>query len=57
MVMSHGDHRIAMSFLVLGLASQKRVTLDDTSAIAASFPGFVDAMTAAGARFEPAKGR
>jgi len=46
-----------MSFLVLGLGSQKRVTLDDTGAIAANFPGFVDAMTAAGARFEPVKGR
>jgi 3-phosphoshikimate 1-carboxyvinyltransferase len=56
-VPSRGDDRVAMSFLVLGLASQKRVTLDDTSAIAASFPGFVDAMTAAGARFEPVKGR
>ena len=56
-VESRGDHRIAMSFLVLGLASQKRVTLDDTSAIAASFPGFIEAMTAAGGRFEPVKGR
>lgn len=56
-VASHGDHRIAMSFLVLGLASHKRVTLDDTTAIAASFPGFVDAMTAVGGRFEPVKGR
>ena len=55
-VLSQGDHRIAMSFLLLGLNSQKRVVLDDTSAIAASFPGFVQAMTAAGARFEPVKG-
>ena len=56
-VLSQADHRIAMSFLVLGLASKRRVTLDDTSAIAASFPGFVAAMTAAGCRFETAKGR
>lgn len=56
MVLSQDDHRIAMSFLVLGLNSQKRVTLDDTGAIAASFPGFIAAMTAAGARFEPVKG-
>lgn len=55
-VLSRGDHRIAMSFLVMGLASHKRVTLDDTSAIAAHFPGFVAAMTAVGARFEPGKG-
>ena len=57
LVESRGDHRIAMSFLVLGLNSQKRVTLDDTSAISASFPGFVDAMAAAGGKFEPVKGR
>jgi 3-phosphoshikimate 1-carboxyvinyltransferase len=56
-VASRGDGPVAMSFLVLGLASQKRVTLDDTSAIARSFPGFVADMTAAGARFEPVKGR
>src|SRR5690606_3496399 len=57
MVESRGDHRIAMSFLVLGLASQKRVSVDDTSAIAASFPGFVDVITAAGGMFDPVKGR
>lgn len=56
-VASRDDHRIAMSFLVLGLASHKPVTLDDTSAIAASFPDFVASMTALGARFEPVKGR
>ena len=56
-VLSRGDGRVAMSFLVLGLASHKRVTLDDTSAIATDFPDFVAAMTAAGARFEPVKGR
>ncbi len=55
-VESRSDHRIAMSFLVLGLASKRAVTLDDTNAIAASFPGFVEAMTAAGARFETVKG-
>jgi 3-phosphoshikimate 1-carboxyvinyltransferase len=56
-VASRGDGAVAMSFLVLGLASHKRVALDDTSGIAAHFPGFVAAMTAAGARFEPVKGR
>lgn len=56
-VATRSDHRIAMSFLVLGLASKHRVTIDDTNSIAASFPGFVAAMTSAGGRFEPAKGR
>lgn len=56
-VQSRGDGPVAMSFLVLGLASHKRVTLDDTSTIETSFPGFVAAMTALGARFEPVKGR
>jgi 3-phosphoshikimate 1-carboxyvinyltransferase len=41
-IATHLDHRIAMSFLVMGLASQKPVTVDDTSAIATSFPNFLD---------------
>lgn len=35
------DHRIAMSFLVMGLATQQPVTVDDTTFIATSFPDFV----------------
>jgi 3-phosphoshikimate 1-carboxyvinyltransferase len=57
MVASRGDPAIALSFLVLGLASRRRVAVDDTSAVAAHFPGFVAAMTAAGGRFETVKGR
>lgn len=38
------DHRIAMSFLVLGLAAQKPVTIDDIAPVATSFPNFVDLM-------------
>ncbi len=34
------DHRIAMSFLVLGLASERPVTVDDATAIGTSFPEF-----------------
>ena len=49
------DHRIAMSFLVLGLATQEPVTIDDADAIATSFPGFVDLMGALGARIEENK--
>ncbi len=38
------DHRLAMSALVLGLASEQAVTVDDASFIDTSFPGFVELM-------------
>ncbi|WP_438264065.1 3-phosphoshikimate 1-carboxyvinyltransferase [Aquibaculum sediminis] len=44
------DHRIAMSFLVLGLASEQPVTIDDAAPIATSFPGFPELMRGLGAR-------
>jgi 3-phosphoshikimate 1-carboxyvinyltransferase len=40
------DHRIAMSFLILGMVSDKPVTIDDIAPVATSFPNFVDLMTA-----------
>jgi 3-phosphoshikimate 1-carboxyvinyltransferase len=43
-VATHMDHRIAMSALVMGLASERPVTIDDGAFIATSFPGFVDMM-------------
>ena len=43
------DHRIAMAFLVLGLAARAPVTIDDASPIATSFPGFVELMQGLGA--------
>jgi 3-phosphoshikimate 1-carboxyvinyltransferase len=43
------DHRIGMSFLVLGLASQKPISIDDGAAIDTSFPGFVELMNRLGA--------
>ncbi|MEQ8897859.1 MAG: 3-phosphoshikimate 1-carboxyvinyltransferase [Roseovarius sp.] len=46
---SHLDHRIAMSFLILGLATQKPVSIDDGAPIATSFPVFEPLMTALGA--------
>lgn len=46
---THIDHRIAMSFLVLGLASQRPVTVDDASPIATSFPAFEGLMAGLGA--------
>jgi 3-phosphoshikimate 1-carboxyvinyltransferase len=48
-VATHLDHRIAMSFLVLGLASEKPVTVDDATMIATSFPEFMDLMRNLGA--------
>lgn len=48
------DHRIAMSFLVLGMGSEKRVTIDDGRTIDTSFPGFADLMRSAGAKIDAA---
>ncbi len=48
-VTTHMDHRIAMAFLVMGLASEQPVAVDDTAFIATSFPGFVPMMRALGA--------
>ena len=48
-VTTHGDHRIAMSHLVLGLAAQTPVGVDEPGMIATSFPGFVDLMNGLGA--------
>ena len=47
---SHLDHRIAMSFLILGMASKNPVSIDDGSPIATSFPIFESLMAALGAR-------
>jgi len=48
-IRTQGDHRVAMSFLVLGMASKEPVTVDDAEMIATSFPGFVDLMRSLGA--------
>jgi len=50
-VVTHLDHRIAMSFLTLGLASSAPVTVDDATMIATSFPEFQGLMASLGARF------
>ncbi|MEZ5691218.1 MAG: 3-phosphoshikimate 1-carboxyvinyltransferase [Rickettsiales bacterium] len=56
-IKTHFDHRIAMSFLVMGMASKNPITIDDATAIATSFPNFVElcnslgaAITASGSR-------
>jgi 3-phosphoshikimate 1-carboxyvinyltransferase len=51
-IATHLDHRIAMSFLVMGLASENPVTIDDIRPSETSFPGFAAAMRALGARIE-----
>lgn len=48
-VATHMDHRLAMSALVMGLASDKPVAVDDAAFIATSFPGFVELMRGLGA--------
>lgn len=51
MVETHLDHRIAMSFLVLGLGAQNPVAVDDANPIATSFPNFEQLMADMGANF------
>ncbi len=51
-VKTHHDHRMAMSALILGLASEKPVRIDDASMIATSFPDFFDLMAEVGANIE-----
>lgn len=50
-IRTHHDHRIAMSFLVMGGASESPVEIDDASMIATSFPGFARDMRSLGAIF------
>ncbi|HUE47000.1 MAG TPA: 3-phosphoshikimate 1-carboxyvinyltransferase [Aestuariivirgaceae bacterium] len=49
LVETHLDHRIAMAFLVMGLAAADPVTVDDGRMIATSFPGFASLMAGIGA--------
>lgn len=51
-VIAHDDHRIAMSFLVMGLAARAPVSVDSADMIATSFPGFVPLMRSLGASIE-----
>ncbi len=53
-VTTHGDHRIAMSHLVLGFAAQTGVAVDEPGMIATSFPGFADLMRGLGADIQEA---
>jgi 3-phosphoshikimate 1-carboxyvinyltransferase len=48
------DHRIAMSFLVMGMAARQATRIDDGATIETSFPGFVTLMNGIGGAIEPA---
>jgi 3-phosphoshikimate 1-carboxyvinyltransferase len=50
-VVTHMDHRIAMSALVMGLGSERPVAIDDAAFIATSFPGFAELMRSLGADY------
>lgn len=51
-VETHLDHRIAMSFSVLGQMAEHPIIIDDASPIQTSFPTFIDLMTGLGAGLE-----
>ena len=50
-VVTHGDAALAMAFLVLGMAAEEQVTVDDQSAIAQIYPGFLPDFENLGASF------
>lgn len=52
LVATHLDHRIAMAFLVMGLAAEKSVEVDDATMIATSFPQFMGLMQGLGAEID-----
>ena len=51
-VQSFGDHRIAMSLAIAGTVAGGAVSVQQTDAVATSFPGFVDLFRELGARIE-----
>jgi 3-phosphoshikimate 1-carboxyvinyltransferase len=51
LVATHLDHRIAMSFLVMGMAARRGMSVDDGAMIATSFPNFRALMEGLGAKF------
>lgn len=55
LVATNFDHRIAMSFLVMGLASERPVTVDDDRMIATSFPDFLTTLQRLGGTFRRPK--
>ena len=53
-ITTHGDHRIAMAHLMLGLAAEQAISVDEPGMIATSFPGFAELMRGLGAEIEAA---
>ncbi len=49
------DHRMAMSFLIMGMVSKEKITIDDASSIATSFPNFVELFNQIGANISEAE--
>ena len=49
---SQHDHRIGMSFLVLGMVSKEPIQVDDVATINTSFPSFADKMNQVGAQIQ-----
>ncbi len=56
-ISSQHDHRIAMSFLILGLVSNDKIIVDDVSTIETSFPDFVGTINKLGGRIHPYKAK
>ena len=54
-VVTHLDHRIAMAFLVFGMAAQHPVIIDDGAPIETSFPGFCELFVEHGGAFDIAE--
>lgn len=52
-IVTNFDHRIAMAFLVMGMATKQPVTVDDAAAIATSFPNFTELCNSLGAGIMP----
>tara|TARA_Y100000590_G_scaffold76831_1_gene85029 strand:+ start:334 stop:1599 length:1266 start_codon:yes stop_codon:yes gene_type:complete len=50
-IKTYYDHRIAMSFLIMGLNSEKKIIIDDKDCIKTSFPNFIKLMKQIGANF------
>jgi len=55
-VLTELDHRIAMSFLVLGMAAEQGVTIDDGTVMETSFPGFSALLNGLGANISGIQG-